>query len=204
VITGFLGGSVEYVVASVLLTNVSMAMLVPFVLPRIVGTSMDISTWEVLQSVLFVVFVPLLLARLFTYIPRKAQTFIRRGKPLSFWVWLTSLFLISSKSSYFITHELSISGMMLAKIALISLLICIINFGVGALVGGQHHKREASQSLGQKNNSFSVWLALTFISPVVVLGPTFYIIYHNLYNSFQLYAFEKVRLNGTPQTRARH
>jgi BASS family bile acid:Na+ symporter len=170
-----------------------MAVVLPFVLPVIVGTRMEISTWAVLQSVLLVVFVPLQLAWAFSHFPHKAQTFIRKGKPLSFTIWLTALFLITSKSTYFFLNDLSVSGMMMIKIALVSLVICIINFGVGALLGGQYYKREASQSLGQKNNSFSIWLALTFISPVVALGPTFYIVYHNLYNSFQLYAFEKMR-----------
>lgn len=194
VIIGFLDGSVQYVVTSVLITNVSMALVLPFVLPLIVGTHLEISTWAVLQSVLLVVFVPLQLAWIFSYLPRKTQTFIRKGKPYSFYIWLFALFLITSKSTYFILNDLSVSGMMLLKIALISLVICIINFGVGGLLGGEHYKREASQSLGQKNNSFSIWLALTFISPIVALGPTFYIVYHNLYNSFQLYVFEKTRL----------
>lgn len=194
VIIGFLDGSVQYVVTSVLITNMSMALVLPFVLPLIVGTHLEISTWAVLQSVLLVVFVPLQLAWIFSYLPRKTQTFIRKGKPYSFYIWLFALFLITSKSTYFILNDLSVSGMMLLKIALISLVICIINFGVGGLLGGEHYKREASQSLGQKNNSFSIWLALTFISPIVALGPTFYIVYHNLYNSFQLYVFEKTRL----------
>jgi BASS family bile acid:Na+ symporter len=36
-----------------------------------------------------------------------------------------------------------------------------------------------------------VWIALAFINPVVALGPTFYIIYHNIYNSWQIIHLEK-------------
>ena len=81
----------------------------------------------------------------------------------------------------------------LAIIALVSLVICIVNFGVGALLGGRQHWQEASQALGQKNLSFVVWIALTFINPLVAMGPTFYILYHHLYNSWLIYHFEKGR-----------
>jgi BASS family bile acid:Na+ symporter len=68
-----------------------------------------------------------------------------------------------------------------------------VNFTFGALLGGQHFRQESSQSLGQKNNSFVIWVALTFINPLVAMGPTFYILYHNLYNSWQIYRFERRR-----------
>jgi BASS family bile acid:Na+ symporter len=75
----------------------------------------------------------------------------------------------------------------------ISLVICIANFGIGALLGGRRHWQEASQSLGQKNLSFVIWIALTFINPLVAMGPVFYILYHHLYNSWSLYQFERRR-----------
>ncbi|MBI5961677.1 MAG: hypothetical protein HY866_23265, partial [Chloroflexi bacterium] len=187
VFVGFLGGRVDYVLASVLLTNVSVAAVIPFALPLVVGTSMHVSTWEVLQSVLLVVFAPMVLAGAFHYLPGKAQIEIRRFKRYSFALWLMVLFFVSSKATYFMRHDLTVTGARLAEIALISLVICMINFGVGSLLGGKEYRREASQSLGQKNNSFTIWLALTFVSPLAALGPTFYVVYHNLYNSLQLY-----------------
>jgi BASS family bile acid:Na+ symporter len=84
----------------------------------------------------------------------------------------------------------------LLPIALVALVICIINFSLGALIGGRQHWQEASQALGQKNNSFVIWVALTFINPLIAMGPTFYVLYHNLYNSFQIYLFEKRNKNG--------
>jgi BASS family bile acid:Na+ symporter len=198
VIVSFLKGRVEYVIASVLLTNVVIAVLIPFLLPIVVGKGVEVSTVAVLQSVFFVVFVPLLLSRGFAYLPPKAQMLIRSGKSYSFTIWLFNLFIVSAKSASFIMEDVSLSAIILFKIALVSLVICIVNFGLGALCGGRDYKREASQSLGQKNNSFTIWLSLAFISPLVALGPTFYVIYHNLYNSFQLYLFEKERLRKDP------
>jgi hypothetical protein len=34
---------------------------------------------------------------------------------------------------------------------------------------------------------------LTFINPLVAMGPMFYIVYHHVYNSWSIYRFEKRR-----------
>ena len=55
------------------------------------------------------------------------------------------------------------------------------------MIGGREFPREASQSLGQKNTSFTIYLALTYANPLVALGPTCYVLWHNLWNSWQLH-----------------
>ncbi|MBN2388442.1 MAG: hypothetical protein JXB85_15605 [Anaerolineales bacterium] len=193
VIIGFLRGEVEYVVAAVLVTNIASALVVPLALPFLLGTAVQISVWEVLQPVLVVMFVPLALAfALRRFLPGTGDA-LRRWKPVSFPIWLVNLLLICANASDFLRHENTDSAFMLIGIALLSLVICIVNFGLGALLGGHRHWQEASQSLGQKNLSFVIWIALTFINPLVAMGPTFYILYHHLYNSWSIYQFEKRR-----------
>ncbi|HLO28454.1 MAG TPA: hypothetical protein VK249_04930 [Anaerolineales bacterium] len=193
VIIGFIQGEIEYVVAAVLVTNLSSAVIVPLTLPFLLGANIQISIWQVLESVLIVMFLSLILARLVPRLSSTTQRFIRKGKSLSFPIWLANLFIVSANASNFLRNGNSNSGFTLLAIALISLVICIINFGVGALLGGRRHWQEASQSLGQKNLSFVIWIALTFINPLVAMGPTFYILYHHLYNSWSIYQFEKRR-----------
>ena len=193
VIISFIQREVEYVVASVILTNIASALIVPIALPSLLGTEIQISVWEVLQPVLVVMFVPLILSRLVSLLPRRARDFIRKGKSFSFPIWLVNLFIISANASDFLRNGNTDSVSMLAIIALVSLTICIVNFGVGALLGGRSHWQEASQSLGQKNLSFVIWIALTFINPLVAMGPMFYVLYHHLYNSWSIYQFERKR-----------
>ena len=138
-------------------------------------------------------FVPLLLAQLVARLPEDAQRLIRKGRVTSFPIWLVNLFIISAKAADFLRNDNTNSLSTLGIIALVSLVICIVNFGVGALLGGREHWQEASQALGQKNLSFVVWIALAFINPLVAMGPTFYILYHHLYNSWLIYQFEKGR-----------
>ena len=191
VIMGFIQREVEYVVTAVVLTNIVIAVIVPLARPFLLGSAVQISVWDVLQPVLVVMFVPLILAQLVGNIPANAQNYVRKGKAFSFPIWLVNLFIISANASDFLQNRNTSSFATLASIALISLVICIINFGVGALIGGRSHWQEASQSLGQKNLSFVIWIALTFINPLVAMGPMFYILYHHLYNSWSIYQFEK-------------
>lgn len=193
VIISFIGREVEYVVASVVLTNIASALIVPIMLPTLIGTAIQISIWEVLQPVLVVMFVPLIFSQLAKLLPTNSQAFIRKGKIFSFPIWLLNLFIISANASDFLRNGNTNSVSTLTIIALVSLAICIINFGVGALLGGRSHWQEASQSLGQKNLSFVIWIALTFINPLVAMGPMFYILYHHLYNSWSIYQFERKR-----------
>lgn len=194
VLIGFIEGQVEYVLAAVLLTNVSSAVIIPLALPSLVGEVVPISVWVVLQSSLIVMFVPLILAKLAVRLPSGTQTFIRKGKRFSFPLWLIGLFLVSAKASDFLRNENTGSLTILMYIALISLGICVVNFALGAWIGGRQYRKEASQALGQKNLSFVIWIALAFINPLVAMGPTFYILYHHLYNSWLIYRFEKARI----------
>ncbi len=192
VVVGFLEGQVDYVVAAMLLTNVAVACLVPLALPWVAGSAMAISTWQVLQSVLVVVFVPLVLSRLVGFLPAPAAAAVRRAKPASFFLWVVALFLLTAKSMAFVLQDLAALST-LAAVAATALAICVVNFSLGAVIGGPAFRREASQALGQKNTSLTIWLGLTFLTPLIAMGPAFYVIYHNLYNSFQLARHQKAQ-----------
>lgn len=193
VIISFLRGNVEYVVGSVLLSNIVMPLMVSVTLPFVVGATVHISIRQVLQPVLITMFIPLVLAWVSRLLPNDAQSLIRRGKMFSFSLWLAALFITCAKATDFLRNDVGASSWTVFSIAIISLVLCFINFSFGAMLGGERFRQESSQSLGQKNNSFVIWIALTFLNPLVAMGPTFYILYHNLYNSWQIYRFERHR-----------
>jgi len=193
VIIGFLQGQVEFVAAAVLLGNLTVSLVLPVALPFVVGDVVKVSIWQVLRPVLVTMLVPLFLARASRLLPQPTQSVIRRGKAFSFALWLSALLISTAKASDFLRSDDSASAAVVLPIALISLVLCIVNFSLGAMLGGDRFRQESSQSLGQKNNAFVIWVALTFINPLVAMGPTFYILYHNLYNSWQIYRFERRR-----------
>jgi BASS family bile acid:Na+ symporter len=196
VITAFVQRRVEYVVASVILTNLASAFVIPTVLPALLGSGIRISVGEVLRPVLIVMLVPLILARLASRLPAGTQNRIRRGKAISFPLWIANVFIISANASYYLRSSSTDSIPALATIALISLLLCLINFSAGFLLGGHNFWQEAGQSLGHKNLSFVIWIALAFINPMVALGPTFYLLYHHLYNAWLIQHFERARISN--------
>jgi bile acid:Na+ symporter, BASS family len=181
------------VVGAVLVSNIAISLILPVALPFVVGDVVKVSIWQVLEPVLVTMFVPLILAFLSRLLPKRTQAVIRRGKSFSFTFWLMALLISSSKASDFLRNDVAVSSGAVISIALVSLALCVVNFSVGALLGGERFRQESSQSLGQKNNAFVIWVALTFINPLVAMGPTFYILYHNLYNSWQIYRFERRR-----------
>ncbi len=86
----------------------------------------------------------------------------------------------------------------MTAMALTAGILCAIMFAIGKSIGRRHGDAiTAGQSLGQKNTTLSIYLALTYASPIAALGPTFYVLWHNLWNAWQLYrASERKRRDG--------
>jgi BASS family bile acid:Na+ symporter len=196
VIISFLRGRVDYVVTSFLLTNISIAALLPLLLPIVLGRATPEAFAQVTGSVAFVVFVPMSTAWLVRTLHRRASEWPARLRNLSFGMWVTAMFLITANASEFLRRQADAPQRTLFQIAATSLVICVASFGLGRLIGGREFAREASQSLGQKNTTFTIYLALTYASPLVALGPTCYVIWHNLWNSWQLHRAARQSSSG--------
>ncbi len=193
VIISFLRGRVDYVVAAFLLTNVIIAALLPIILPIVLGRATPEAFAQVLGSVGLVVFTPMAAAWITRAIHAPAAQWPGKLRNVQFGMWVTAMFLITSNASDFVRQHAETPHRVLIQIAVASLLVCITNFTVGWLIGGRNFHREASQALGQKNTTFTIYLALTYASPVVALGPTCYVIWHNLWNSWQLHRASAVK-----------
>jgi len=200
VIISFLGGQVEYVLAAFLLTNISIAALLPFLLPLVLGHATPAAFTQVLASVGLIVFAPLGAAWLVRLFHADAQTWPARLRNTSFTLWIIAMFLITANASDFIREHLDTPRRALAQLAAISLLTCLASFSVGRAIGGREFSREASQSLGQKNTTFTIYLALVYTSTLVALGPTCYVLWHNLWNSWQLHQAARQQAKTSPLT----
>ncbi|WP_414660827.1 hypothetical protein [Horticoccus sp. 23ND18S-11] len=187
VIISFLHGRVEYVVAAFALTNISVAALLPLLLPVVLGRPTPEAFAQVSASVGLVVFVPMIAAWLVRMIHPGAAAWPARLRNVSFGMWVASMFLITSNASDFLRQHTDAPLGVLAGIATMSLVVCVVSFALGRVIGGRDFPAEASQALGQKNTTFTIYLALTYASPLVALGPTFYVVWHNLWNSWQLH-----------------
>ncbi|MCX6952863.1 MAG: hypothetical protein NTV51_11965 [Verrucomicrobia bacterium] len=186
VITSFLGGRVSYVVAAFMLSNLIIAALLPVMLPFVLGHPTPDAFGQIARSVGGLVFAPLLLAWLLRTLHPEAALWPKRLGNLTFAAWVTAIFLITANASEFLRHQSGLPRTIILEVALVSLAVCVVSFTVGRLIGGREFPAEASQSLGQKNTTFTIYLAMTYANPLVALGPTFYVLWHNLWNSWQL------------------
>ena len=91
----------------------------------------------------------------------------------------------------------------IAVLAVVSSLCCLANFAIGRIVGLRVGRSASgaspvspvsegnlvvsvTQSLGQKNTVFSIWMGYTFFTPLTSITGGFYSIWQNLINSWQL------------------
>jgi len=187
VVTGFLRGRVEYVVAAFLVTNLVIAALLPVLLPLVLGQPAPAFFGEVSGSVGLVVFVPMIAAWLLRTVHAPAAGWASRLRDVSFGMWVAVLFLVTANGAHFLQAHPELAAGAVARIAATTAAVCAANFALGRLIGGRQFAREASQALGQKNNSLTIYLALAYAGPLVALGPTCYVVWHNLWNSWQIH-----------------
>ncbi len=178
---------VEFVMFSLLLNNIVISLLLPFILPFIVHTTKPISIIDVLFPVLITISVPLAVAQATKYLTPLIWKKLIEWKDSTFYILVLNIYLATSDASTYIRTELNHNISIIFIIGISSLILCLLFFSIGWLIGGKEHAAESSQSLGQKNNAFTLWISLTFISPLAALGPVFYVLFQNIYISWQLY-----------------
>ncbi|MCP5061941.1 MAG: hypothetical protein GY936_05680 [Ignavibacteriae bacterium] len=187
IIINILKGRVEFTVISILLTNFVIAFLLPFLLPLFSSSDYSISTLDVLIPVLVVFLIPYFLASIIKKYASNFRTQLFKLNKYVFYILVLNINLGTAKASFYIRQEMSFSDPLIYMIVIASLFICILSFYLGYLVGPKKLRLESGQSLGQKNNGLAVWVAITFVNPLAVLGPVFYILFQNIYISWQLH-----------------
>ena len=174
-----------------MLINMSVAVVAPFFLTLtnpIEGVSFTSSFMLIMGKVFPLLLCPLAAAELLRYLfPRVHRYIVEHGQAWPFYLWLVSLALAIAVSARAIAHS-SLPLYVMAGIALVSLLCCMVQFALGRRVGCVYgHTVEGGQALGQKNTVFAIWLAYTFMTPVTAIAGGFYSIWHNVVNTWQLY-----------------
>ena len=191
VITGLLGRREDYVTVSVVSTNLFTAFALAPLVALVIGNAIQIDTFSLAWKTFLIIGSPFCAAMFFRkYVPAVAD-FIRRWKFLSFYLWMVMLFTVCAQSSAYISRQENLSLVILAEIFSLAASLCAVNFGAGYFLGETHFRRECSQSVGQKNTMLMLWVGLAFFNPIVALGPTFYVVCHNLWNSWQLRKADK-------------
>lgn len=190
VVTGMLGGSVGFLTAYTLFINIAVVIISP-ILFSFVGVNAELSFFHsvglISAKVFPVLFLPLFSALLVRKIAPKVNAVILRAKKLNFYLWAITLVLVSGNTVSIIKDLGSGNIWSEILIAATSLALCLAQFKIGRKVGKYFgDKISFGQALGQKNTLLGIWLANTYLNPIVSLAPATYILWHNTINSWQL------------------
>ncbi len=192
VITGKLGGSVASLTSYIVLVNLCVAIVVPLFLPLLHPSATFMSAFlMVLAKVFPLLLAPLLLAwAVRRFFPRALDKILKLSG-LSFYLWAVALALAIAVTVRSLVHTHIALGLILGM-SLVSVLACALQFFLGKRIGAHYNDSIAcGQALGQKNTVFIIWLGYTFLDPVTSVVGGLYSIWHNVFNSYQLYRQRK-------------
>lgn len=189
IITTKLGGSAASITTYTLMANITVAVVIPIFFPIIEpghGMTFFDGFFTISKRVFPLLVCPMILAELLRHFWKKAHSFLEKNSALSFYMWavtLTTLVGIMVKTVIETPENYHIDILM----AVAAMIICIILFVSGKKIGSHFNDRiSAGQAIGQKNTTFSIWAAQTYLDPLSSVCSGFYIIWQNLFNSWQL------------------
>lgn len=215
VIVNLLGGSISFATVGFLLSTLCMSAALPFLIPPVLHrpvwgalpealTNGTLGFWEqcgtflawlgdqptglILGRVFFVTLLPMVLAIVLRRkFGERARAWGNRltGSTLYVWVGLVAI-IASSAAQSLEAHAAQFPRSDVLWVVVIDVLLCIGMFALGAVLGLPGRIRECSQLLGQKNTSYTTYLAFACDAPFAALGPAFYVFFHNAWNGLQL------------------
>ena len=190
VITDKLGGRMPSIVSYTILINLVVSFVIALFIPVFQSTS-HTTFFSAFSAILIRVFTtlvfPFFAACAVRLLLPKLLYYILYFKDLAFYIWLVALTLALAVTTRALVHA-QVSFTYLALIAVISAVCCVLQFAIGKRIGTAYNDRiSGGQAMGQKNTVFIIWIAYTFMNPVVAVSGGFYSIWHNLINAWQLY-----------------
>ena len=168
VIAGRLGGNETTLTTYTILSNLVAAVMIPSVFPLLI--------------------IPFLMAwALREFLPKAHAVVVRLCGKLAFYLWGISLIIAigltlrSVVNSHFDPH-------VMWMLALSALMACAWQFGIGKSVGRRCNDYiSCGQGFGQKNTILAIWVSYTYLTPVISVAPSCYIVWQNIVNSWQLW-----------------
>ncbi|MBQ5785881.1 MAG: transporter, partial [Alistipes sp.] len=171
-----------------LLCNLVVALVAPYMLHAYGNGECTIA--QILQKVSPLLIAPFFAGQLCRFSLPKVAQWVGNHSQISFYVWLLSLAVIVAKTTTFLL-DTDANLWIEITLAIISLLICLLQFKVGRIIGRRYGDAAAGgQSLGQKNTVLAVWMSQSFLDPIASVAPTAYIVWQNIVNSYQIYRME--------------
>ena len=190
VITDKLGGSASSLTTYTLLSNILAAIAVPLLFPLVEpheGLSFIRAFLLILSKVFPLLLCPFLLACLLRTCVKPLHALLVRYSHFAFYLWAVALAIVTGQTVRSLLHS---DAPMLVQllVAFASLFACALQFYIGKQTGSRYNDRiSAGQALGQKNTVLAIWMAYTYLTPLSSVAPGTYVLWQNIFNSWQLW-----------------
>lgn len=186
-----LGGNVPTITTYILLSSFVSAVALPLFLPLMEHDShlrfLSLCLL-ILRRVTPTLIAPFLLATLIRWAwPRLGRRLADVTRDAAFYLWGFTLTILMAQTIHSVygshvggTHVLLAAGVGLAAASLLFFAGRRAGLWFGDVVS-------CTQGLGQKNTSIAVWVCLSYLSPLAAVVPGSYIVWQNVFNSWQLW-----------------
>ena len=183
---------VAYMVGAIIVTHAVFALLVPLVLPGLLGVELS---WQSLGRLVYTiggtVAGPLVVAQLLRKVGGPVLAGLRAVGPYAFVLFLSNIAVAAGSLSHYLRYESSTPWAFVVVATVTIGLLMLVNFYVGSRIAPVGHRVEGSLAFGRKNTMLSIWIALEYINPLVVLGPMLYILLQNVFVAGQIVVVER-------------
>ncbi|MBR2626340.1 MAG: hypothetical protein IKD23_08110 [Lentisphaeria bacterium] len=187
VIVSLLNGRVGFVVTGFMISNIGISIALLFLLPVVTGNLTAAFFLTVLESLVTVIAIPLTAAQIVRRFFPGILKYRGKLKSLTLVLWSLSLLIIASVAGNFFRNNAGNSTGFAVFSVVLAFLICAGNFSIGYWLGRPGYRRDTSQMLGQKNTTFAIFIALEYSGGAAALTTIAYVLFHNLWNSIQLF-----------------
>ena len=189
VVTGKLGGDINGMTTFTLLSSLLCAVTIPLVFPM-VEKAADVTFVEasltILEKLAMVMLLPLALGWIVRHYVHSVYRYIMRHPNLGFYCWSVSLAITTGITLKNIVHS-EASGWVLIWIAAGSMLVCLMQFAIGRLIGRwQKEIINCGQGMFQKNTAMAIWVSYMYLNPVASIGAGCYVLWQNIVNSMEI------------------
>ena len=195
VVSTMLGADRNTVTSYSIIGNLMVSLVAP-VYFSFIGVNQDMPFFEsflhILRRIGIVIGMPFFIALALQLCLPKANRFLSRYKGLAFYFWAVALFLTLGQTIHFIFLNGKGNWNSILWLGISALLFCIIQFGLGKWIGQKYGDTIAGgQLLGQKNSAMGIWMANHYLHPLASVFLAFYSVFQNLFNSWQIWYYER-------------
>ena len=191
VIVSMLGGKSEFAAVGLALNSACSSLTIPLFVPLVItpyggGEISRLAVFAaVMEHVAAMLLAPCLIAIILRKLHPASKGWAKKLSMVSLSFWLFCMALVSAMGVTRVS-DAGASWAQIAPYAGVVLAMCIIGFWLGRKIGGKDYALECGQCLGQKNATVGIYLALCYAAPLVFLGPTLYLLFQHVFNTWQM------------------